>query len=127
SRQRCWGKIGRDLHWVDVVTGETIFSFDHTTFSAPITGGISLFTGDTGTIATRAFLTDDDGTIWRIDFSSRRPSDWTATRFHDIFWDAEATVGQPAFEPPILTTDSSGNVVIIQATGDVDALDSTAQ
>jgi type IV pilus assembly protein PilY1 len=126
SRQRCWGRVGRDLHWVDVVTGETIFSFDGSVFNAPVTGGVSLFTGDTGTIATRAFVTDEDGVIWRIDFSSRRPSDWTARPFHDIFWDGDATTGQPAYEPPVLTTDVNGNVVILQATGNIDQLDGTA-
>jgi type IV pilus assembly protein PilY1 len=127
TRQRCWNRIGRQMQWVDMVTGETLFSFDERTFNAPLTGGIALYPGGVGAIATRAYLTDADGVIWRIDFSSRRPERWTAQPFHDIFWDAGATAGQPAYEPPVLTTDSEGNVVIIQGTGNIDELDSTAE
>jgi type IV pilus assembly protein PilY1 len=126
SRQRCWGRTGRSLSWVDIVTGETLFRFDHRTFNAPLTGGVSFFSGEVGTVATRAFLTDADGVMWRIDFASRRSSDWTALPFHDIFWDAGATVGQPAYEPPVISTDLSGNLVVLQGTGDIDSLDSTA-
>lgn len=126
SRQRCWGLAGRQLHWIDIVTGETVSSFGSTVFNAPMTGGVSLYTGDTGTIATRAFATDEDGVIWRIDFSSRRPSDWSARPFHDIFWDGQATAGQPAYEPPLLSTDVNGNIVVLQATGNVDQLDGSA-
>jgi type IV pilus assembly protein PilY1 len=123
SRQRCWGQIGRDLTWVDMVTGETLFSFNSSTFNAPVTGGVSLFTGATGTIATRAFMTDDDGVLWRIDMSNPNTAQWSAAPFHDIFWDGAATTGQPAYEPPLISTDETGRVVVVQATGNIDALD----
>ena len=126
SRQRCWGNVGRVLTWVDVVTGEIIREFDERTFNAPLTGGVALAPGDVGQSAERAFLTDADGVMWAVDFSSRRTSDWDVRPFHDIFWDDEATVGQPAYAPPLITSNSEGQFVVLQATGDIDALDSTA-
>lgn len=126
SRQRCWSNTGRIITWVDLVTGEVIRTFDHRTFNAPLTGGVALAPGDIGTIAERAFLTDADGVMWAIDFSARRPSDWTVRPFHDIFWDDVALSGQPAYAPPIISSDSEGRFVVIQSTGDIDRLDSTA-
>lgn len=127
SRQRCWSNTGRVLTWVDIVTGEVINSFDETTFNAPVTGGVSLYPGDVGTTASRAFLTDADGVMWAVDFSARNPSSWAVRPFHDIFWDAGATEGQPAYNPPLVSTDDDGNLVVLQATGDIDRLDGPAQ
>ena len=123
SRQRCWTNTGRILTWVDMVTGEIIQSFDERTFNAPLTGGVALFPGDVGTTAERAVLTDADGVMWTVDFSARRPADWEVRAFHDVFWDEPATVGQPAYYPPIISTDQEGNLVVIQSTGDIDRLD----
>lgn len=127
SRQRCWGNRGRILTWVDVATGEVIRSFDEDVFGAPLTGGVAMYPGDVGTIAQRAFLTDADGVVWSVDFSHRRPSDWTVRQFHDIFWDATGTSGQPAYDPPIVSIDTEGNLIILVATGDIDRLDGTAE
>lgn len=126
SRQRCWSNRGRVLTWVDIVTGEVIREFDASTFNAPLTGGVALYPGDVGTVAERAFLTDADGVVWAVDFSKRRPSDWDVRPFHDIFWDAGATEGQPAYDPPVISVDNEGNLVVLVATGDVDRLDGRA-
>lgn len=125
TRGRCWLNQGRELQFVDLATGMVIAGFDHTVFNAPLTGGVAVFTGDTGTIATRGFLTDADGVLWRLDFSSENPADWTARPFHDIFWDMGALAGQPVYEPPVVSIDDQENVVILVATGDVDRLDGT--
>jgi len=126
SRQRCWTTVGRSLTWVDIVTGEVIREFGNEVFNAPVTGGVALAPGDVGQIAERAYLTDADGVMWAVDFSSRNPSDWEVRPFHDVFWDAEALAGQPAYNPPIISTNSEGEFVVVQSTGDIDALDSTA-
>ena len=126
SHQRCWDRTGRILTWVDMVTGELIRSFDYRMFNAPLTGGVSLYPGDTGTVAQRAFLTDADGVMWAVDFSARRPNDWSVRPFHDIFWDDVALAGQPAYDPPVVTTDADGSIVVLQATGDIDRLDGMA-
>jgi type IV pilus assembly protein PilY1 len=124
SRQRCWDNTGRVLTWVDVVTGEVIQAFDETVFNAPLTGGVALYPGDIGSVAQRAFFTDADGVMWAVDFSRRRPSEWSVRPFHDIFWDAGATLGQPAYDPPVISVDTQGNIVVAVATGDIDNLTS---
>ncbi|MEZ4339382.1 MAG: PilC/PilY family type IV pilus protein [Sandaracinaceae bacterium] len=123
SRQRCWGRTGRVLTWVDVVTGEVIREFGADVFNAPLSGGVAIAPGDVGQVAERAFLTDADGVMWAVDFSSRRTSEWDVRPVHDIFWDSDATVGQPAYHPPVVSSDSQGQFVVVQATGDIDRLD----
>lgn len=125
SRQRCWGRTGRVLTWVDVVTGEVIREFGADVFNAPLTGGVAIAPGDVGQVAERAYLTDADGVMWAVDFSARRTTDWDVRPFHDIFWDSDATIGQPAYHPPIVSSDTEGQFVVVQATGDIDRLDAT--
>ncbi len=128
TRRRCWDmREGRQLYIVDVQTGRLLKHFDHTLIGSPMTGAPSLYTGDTGTTATRGFVTDADGIIWRIDLSSRDPNAWGFTPFYDMFWDVGPIEGQPAFEPPLLSVDRRGNVVVIQASGDGDRLDGLAR
>ncbi|HJL14953.1 MAG TPA: PilC/PilY family type IV pilus protein [Sandaracinaceae bacterium LLY-WYZ-13_1] len=126
GHQRCWTSQGRVLTWLDLATGEVIREVDESVFNAPLTGGVALYPGDVGTTAQRAFLTDADGVLWSLDFSKRSPSDWEVRPFHDVFWDAGATEGQPAYNPPIVSTDAEGNLVVLQATGDIDQLDGSA-
>jgi type IV pilus assembly protein PilY1 len=126
DKQRCWDRTGRQMFFVDVATGEQVQALDDTVFNAPLSGGASLFQGAVGTIATRAFITDADGVLWRIDISSPNMAEWDADPFYDLFWDAGAVEGQPAYHPPIVTTDPLGRVVVIQGTGDIDRLDGFA-
>lgn len=129
SNHRCWSTQGRVLYFVDPATGEVLQQFDDTVFNAPMTGGVGLYSGDTGTVSTRAFMNDADGIMWRIDLSSTNPRNWSAMQFADMFSDLRNTypnVGQPAYNPPVLSTDSQGQVVIIQGTGNPDYLDGTA-
>jgi len=67
-----------------------------------------------------------DGVIWRLDISRPDPADWDFEAFHDLFWDDGWDDGQPGQNPPILSTDVDGRVVVIQATGDIDLLDGSA-
>lgn len=126
SLHRCWGTNGRSLAFIDFSTGEILTRIDGRTFGAPIVGGVSLFPGDVGTVATRAFVTDQDGAVWRIDLSAPTFDAWPAASFYDLFIGGTADSGQPSFEAPIVSTDLSGNPVIIQASGDIDALDGSA-
>lgn len=128
TRARCWTATkGRHLYVVDVATGDVIREFDENLFNSPLTGSVALYTGDTGTIATRGFVTDADGVIWRLDMSSVDPANWEVTPFHDIFWDMPGTYAQPASEPPVISTDNQGRIVVVQATGNVDQLTGTAE
>lgn len=126
ENQKCWDTRGRSLFFIDPATGELIDHLDDTLFNAPMTGGISLFTGDTGTIATAAYMTDADGVLWRIDISATSIRNWDAAPLHDIFHDADAVDGQPAYFAPIVTTNLQGQIVVIQATGNIDVLDGVA-
>ncbi|MBX3248948.1 MAG: hypothetical protein KF901_17355 [Myxococcales bacterium] len=123
ENMRCWSTRGRSMYFIDPATGEVLSMLDSSVFNSPVTGGVSFFTGDVGTIATRAFMTDADGVLWRIDFSDPNPANWDADPFFDMFWDLTATEGQPAYFPPILSSDEQGRVIVIQATGNIDELD----
>jgi len=125
ANRRCWsGTLGRSLYVVDVATGEVIRQFDSTVIPSPMTGGVSLFTGDVGTIATRAYTVDADGVLWRLDFSRRDPDEWTLEPIHDLYWNDGAIEGATSTEPPIVSSDLQGNVVVIVGTGDLDDLES---
>lgn len=124
--RRCWtGSTGRSLYVVDVATGAVIRSFDSTVIPSPMTGGVSLFTGDTGTIATRAYTVDADGVLWRLDLTSRDPDDWALEPMHDLYWNDGPIEGSTSTEPPIVSTDAAGAVVVIVGTGDLDDLEGT--
>lgn len=125
GNRRCWsGTLGRSLYVVDVATGEVIREFDSSVIPSPMTGGVSLFTGDVGTIATRAYTVDADGVLWRLDFSRRDPAEWTLEPMHDLYWNDGAIEGATSTEPPIVSSDEQGNVVVIVGTGDLDDLES---
>ncbi|NIS33483.1 MAG: hypothetical protein GWN07_23415, partial [Actinobacteria bacterium] len=94
---RCWDETGRTITFVDPATGELVTLFNDDVFNAPMVGGITFFPGEPGTVSTRAFMTDQDGVIWRFDISDPDIRDWTALPFHDMFHDRTATEGQPAF------------------------------
>ena len=104
-------------------TGEIIHVFDETTLNAPLSGGVSIYPGDLGQVARRAFVTDHDGVIWAADFSATDITKWELRPMHDIFWDGTPLGGQPAYPPPILSVDNDGDLVVLQATGDIDTLD----
>ncbi len=124
DRFGCWSNRGRRLFVVDVATGQRIAVFDDRTFNSPLTGGVTVFPGEPGTVATRAFVTDRDGVLWKLDLSSPRVSDWQVVPFHDLFYDGrDARASQPALELPLVSVDKEGRLVVIQGSSDVDRLD----
>ncbi|MEM9073752.1 MAG: PilC/PilY family type IV pilus protein, partial [Myxococcota bacterium] len=123
SQRRCWQSTGRSLVILDVATGAVLRKWDASTFPAPLSGSVAVFPGSTGALASRAYVTDADGVIWRIDLSSPDPANWEARAFHDIFHGAAANAGQPAYNRPIVSVNANNEVVLLQATGDVDRLE----
>ncbi len=124
AQNSCWsGPLGRSFHVVDVATGERIRSWDATQIQVPFTGAVSLFTGQTGSIATRAYVTNADGVLWRLDMSSSNPNDWTFRPFHDIYWNDGPLAGHPSMDSPIISVDAQGRPVVIVGTGDLDNLE----
>jgi type IV pilus assembly protein PilY1 len=126
AKQRCWTTTGRTMAWVDLASGEVVRLFDSTSFNAPLTGSVALYPADVGAVAQRAFFADADGVLWAADFSASSPDSWVVRPMHDVFWDARATEGQPIFDPPLVSIDLSGNLVVMLGTGDVDNLGSSA-
>lgn len=123
---RCWSSAahsGRALHVIDVATGTPLRTFGPSEIPAPMVGSVSAFTNDTGSISTRAFVSDADGVIWRLDLASSNPTLWTFRPFHDVYWAATGLDGHPAAEPPIVSIDSASRPVIVMATGDLDDLE----
>jgi type IV pilus assembly protein PilY1 len=103
-----------------------------TPFDSPMTGTPIVFPVDVGADATKAFITDADGTLWRIDLSSPTPTDWKATLFLDLYnttVDTNTTTswqdGQPTSVDPVLSLDPGGRVVLNIATGTTDTFDNT--
>ena len=120
----------RSLTIVRLDTGEVLRTFrpSVTGFSAgvhtnvnipgPITGQPKAFPDATGAVADRIFVGDRDGRLWRVDVSSKDPSDWKMQVFFDAFYDNPSSGPQPVFLPPVLSTDEDGRVTVAFATGD---------
>ncbi|MFT5355572.1 MAG: type IV pilus assembly protein PilY1, partial [Polyangiales bacterium] len=123
NSRRCWNRQGRGLVVLDAASGRILRRWGRNYFPAPLNGGVSVFLGETGTAATRAFFTDADGVIWRLDLSNSDRSQWGVEAFHDIFEGMAFDAGQPAYSSPILSTNQEGDVVLIQGTGDIDRLE----
>ena len=131
-QRRCWrdrssappaARHGRLLLFIDLMTGTVIRTLDENTFPAPLNGAVSVFQGDTGTVATAAYTVDAEGVLWRIDMGSPDPEDWSAVALHDMYYDDGADEAEPTYYPPVLSVDPQGKVVILTGTGNVDVLD----
>lgn len=132
TERRCWRGTtsspsatpkGRALYFIDLITGTLIRKLDETTFPAPLNGAVSVFRGDTGTVASAAYTVDADGVLWRIDMSSLDPEDWNAEALHDLYHGLGYADAEPSYYPPVLTIDPQGHVVILVGTGNIDVLD----
>jgi type IV pilus assembly protein PilY1 len=154
SAVRCWGASqqstdpvnGRSLTVVRVDTGEILAVFAraadipttdpltrsrilNTPLDSPMTGTPIPYPLDVGADATKVFVGDEDGTIWRFDPSNQDPTKWTGELFLDLYntdLDKTATPwndGQPLQVKPTISLDSSGNLVFNVATGTTDLYD----
>jgi type IV pilus assembly protein PilY1 len=90
---------------------------------SPITGAVALYPAATGTVTTRAFVGDYDGTLWKADLSDPDPRAWRFEIFHDAYFpndpaNRDATKWGPIAVPPVLSVDRFGDVVVNYATGD---------
>ncbi|MCA9620280.1 MAG: hypothetical protein KC731_14760, partial [Myxococcales bacterium] len=134
---KCWNENeSRSITVVRLDTGEVLRRFSavpnnsgssqlpssrHTQydFDAPILSVVP-YPNNTGQVANRAYLSDQDGTLWRMDLSDPDASNWTV----DIVFDAyaypgdTATNGQPVAGMPVLSVDGEGNTIILFGTGD---------
>jgi type IV pilus assembly protein PilY1 len=151
---RCWGNNhtstdpvnGRSLAIVRADTGEILRVFARaadipttdpltrsriadTPLDSPMTGTPIVFPVDVGSDATKVFVGDEDGTIWRFDLSSPDPANWKGQLFLDLYnqdVDHSATPwndGQPFQVTPVTSLDPAGNLVFSLATGTTDQYD----
>ncbi|HEY4014374.1 MAG TPA: hypothetical protein VGM06_13615 [Polyangiaceae bacterium] len=102
-----------------------------TPLDSPMTGTPVVFPSDVGTDATKAFIGDADGTIWRFDLSSSDPTKWVGEMYLDLYnsaADPQSTSwndGQPLEVPLVTSLDLSGNLVINASTGSTETFDTT--
>jgi type IV pilus assembly protein PilY1 len=102
-----------------------------TALDSPMTGVPVVYPSDVGTDATKVFVGDADGTIWRFDLSNPDPSQWVGELFLDLYnqtADTSATAwgdGQLVQLPPVTSLDPAGNVVLNIATGSQETFDTS--
>jgi type IV pilus assembly protein PilY1 len=163
SAVRCWGATGayadavpgRSVSVVRLDTGEVLRVFMRkadtggfandtllnanptriidTPLDSPMTGTPAVYPSDVGADATKVFISDQDGTIWKFDLSAPDPSNWTGKLFLDLYnqtadTNAAATSwndGQPVSVPLVTSLDPQGEVVIHAATGTLDQFDTS--
>lgn len=114
----------------------------HADLRAPVTGTPVVYPSEVGQVAQKAFVTDADGFMWRMDFTDPDASKWTMKLFYDtqntlvnqnlvtLGYTAtgevmpggangpfEANLSQ-AVGTPILSLDKNGRLIINIATGD---------
>jgi type IV pilus assembly protein PilY1 len=124
----------------------------NTPLDSPMSGTPVVYPAQTGAVATKFFIGDADGTIWKFDVSSNDPANWGAQMFFDTFnqnvWanvpnpgganrgpkpgttsnpvdDDYAAESQPIGLAPVTSLDAQGNLVLHIATGDQDTFAST--
>jgi type IV pilus assembly protein PilY1 len=90
---------------------------------SPITGTVALYPAAEGSVTTRAFVGDYDGTLWKLDISDSNPQKWTFDIFHDAYHTGDAanavsSAWGPVAIAPVLTVDRFGDIVVDYATGD---------
>lgn len=123
----CWrggAHSGRSLYVVDVATGTLLRSFGPSELDSPMVGSVGVFTNDIGSIATRAYLTDSDGLLFRLDLTSATPSEWKLEPFFDLYGSAGPLDGHPSVYAPVVSIDPSAQPVVILASADPDNLES---
>ena len=139
-----------------LMSGKSRVPVVNTPFDSPITGVPVAYPSGIGVPATRLYVGDADGTLWRVDLNGPDIDNWTARIAFDAYnsgisgsatladaWvpagvglgsrlsltptaDQAALLGQPIENAPLLSTDDSGNLVVAFATGNQEAFNTVA-
>jgi len=126
--------FARKNDFVQYYPSDTIYAHGrvtNTSLDSPMTGTPMIYPGDVGADTTKFFMGDADGTIWRFDVSSSDPSQWFGELYLDLYnstVDTSTTSwsdGQPFEVTPVLSLDSSGEVVLDAASGSTETFDTT--
>jgi hypothetical protein len=100
-----------------------------TPLDSPMTGTPTVFPNEIGVDATKFFIADMDGTIWRFDISNPDSTQWTGKLFFDMYNQTADTAtgswndGQPVVLPLVTSLDRQGRLVIHAASGSQDTFD----
>lgn len=99
-----------------------------TPFDAPMTGTPAVYPQYTGAVATKFFMSDAEGLIWRFDIASNNPSEWHAEIFFDPYAQRATQPGEwRNIDLPIeLSLDDAGQLVLAVATGEQTNLSDSA-
>jgi type IV pilus assembly protein PilY1 len=152
---RCYSptefRAGRSLTIVRLDTGEIVRTFRQSkteitntqlkdrvvevNIDSPITGHPVAFPAETGAVADRVYVGDQDGRLWKVNLASVDPDLWKMDLFFDTFpktrvGDASFTHGfadgRPIMLAPIVSVDGNGDITLNVATGDQDTVGTQA-
>jgi type IV pilus assembly protein PilY1 len=124
---RCWQPQGRYLWIVDILTGDVIQEFDRTSFDAPVVGTPALFQSQHGTSLRRIFVTDKEGTLYRVDTADTNPNKWEVHPVFDLYHGGSPNDSVPSYEEPLLTVNDERSLVVVYGSGDPDNLGGAGQ
>lgn len=89
-----------------------------TPFDSPMVGTPVVYPQTVGAVAQKVFVGDADGTMWRIDVTSKDPAQWKAMLFADLILGTNPAESQPVQVTPVISLEPGGALVINAATGD---------
>lgn len=122
---------GRAIYVVDLQSGQLLRRFvgidgEGEAFASPITGTPVMSAGSPAEVSTRAFVGDNQGRMYRIDFSNPDPEQWKVNDFYDPWEndgddisDFDATEDElgPADFKPALAMNNNREVVVVYGLG----------
>jgi type IV pilus assembly protein PilY1 len=141
AETRCWSSDGSNsVTIVRLEDGKVLRHFRGTVGAAPASLDTTLITdapfdspivhavpfpNDTGSVSSRVYLGDEDGTLWRIDLSSTSPAAWDARIFFDGYPASPNVISPNDTDErraipvkPVISVDGLGNTIILYSTGD---------
>jgi hypothetical protein len=141
-------RVGRAIYVIDLQTGTLLRRFvsyiDNESgspvekrFQHPITGSPALYNAKPGSLATRGFVGDGAGRLYRIDLSNDDPEDWSVELFFDPRVDIDKykqmdendrpIFGPAAYKPALAlgTTDVGNDLLVFYGLGERGDLSST--
>jgi type IV pilus assembly protein PilY1 len=120
----------KDVPLTDTLRKSTPSRFTDTPLDSPMTGTPMVYPNEVGTNATKVFVGDADGTIWRFDLSNPDPSQWVGEIYLDLYNNTadppspdNSFDGQPFDVPPVMSVSPAGEVVLNVATGAIESFD----
>ena len=118
ARQEACGVFQSRLYVVDLQTGGYLAELVIPgADAAPLVGTPVIYRSGAGYLASRAFVGDAKGRLFRIDTQAQDPTKWKVELFYDI------GVASPVMAPPAVVVDSGGGLSIVYGTGDTDNLE----